>query len=191
MQRRIALAISLISHPLIVGFCGLLVAIHNEGLSFFSAIIAIIALVFPTIMIPIVCQIVMSKMGIISDLFVTQRKERRIYLFVVASVLTPILIIEMNALSFTQNLSLIVYMMLAGLFAFTILNLYIKASLHVAVFAAVVIGLVVVYGRQYAIALPLVGVISWARMQLEHHSLAELALGFAASMLIVLAISFA
>lgn len=189
MRTRIALAVSLLAHPAIVGMGGLLLAIRNEGLSAIAASTAIVALLLPMISVPVGCQFVMSKMGIISDFYVTRQDERRIYLLVVASILIPTLVIEMHVLSFTRNFTLIVYMLLGGLFTFTVLNLYMKASLHVAVVTAVVVGLAAVYGKEYALGLPVVALVGWARRHLEQHALGELVMAFTVSALIVLAIA--
>jgi membrane-associated phospholipid phosphatase len=68
-------------------------------------------------------------------------------------------------------------MMIGGTLAFPVLSVWVKASLHVAVLTAVVVGLLVLFGAPYTVGLPLIPVVAWARRVLKHHTLAELAVG--------------
>lgn len=81
----------------------------------------------------------------------------------------------------------------AGLSAavvFMCINLRWKISLHTAFVAASVTVLVILYGWIAAVTVVLVPLIAWARIGLEHHSLAQVATGALLAALIVVVVFY-
>ena len=68
------------------------------------------------------------------------------------------------------------------------INLWWKISLHAAFVAASVTVLVILYGWMAAIAVVLVPLMSWARIELKQHSLAQVAAGTLLAALIVVVV---
>lgn len=79
---------------------------------------------------------------------------------------------------------------LSGAVVFMGINLWWKISLHTAFVAASVTVLVILFGPVAAIAIILLPLIIWARIELEHHSLAQAATGAILSASIVVLIFY-
>lgn len=76
----------------------------------------------------------------------------------------------------------------AGLFAVVIfmgINLWWKISLHTAFVTALVTVLVILYGWIAAVSMVLIPLMSWARLELHQHTLAQVAAGALLAALIV------
>ena len=81
----------------------------------------------------------------------------------------------------------------AGLSAVVIfmgINLLWKISLHTAFITATVTVLVILYGWIAAVAVVLIPLMSWARIELKHHSLAQVATGALLAALIVVVVFY-
>ena len=81
----------------------------------------------------------------------------------------------------------------AGLSAVVIfmgINLWWKISIHTAFIAGSITALVILYSWLAAIAIVLVPLMSWARIELEHHSLAQVAAGTLVAALIVVVVFY-
>jgi len=70
------------------------------------------------------------------------------------------------------------------------INLLWKISVHTAFIAASVVVLVILYGWIAAVTIVLVLLISWARIELGHHSLAQVAGGTLLAALIVVVVFY-
>ncbi len=69
---------------------------------------------------------------------------------------------------------------------FMCINFWWKISLHTAFMAASVTVLVILYGSIATVAVMLVPLVAWARVELEHHSIAQVAIGaFLATLIII------
>jgi hypothetical protein len=143
-------------------------------------------LLLPGVLIPVVTQVVLWRLHLATDFYVTQPAERRRFLVVSAVVMLPCLLVGLRVLPLTPDLGRMTAMMIGGTLAFAVLSVWVKASLHVAVLTAVVVGLLVLYGEPYAVGLPLIPVVAWARRVLKHHTLGELAVGALVSSAIVI-----
>jgi hypothetical protein len=189
ISHRLAAVVSLLLHPALVAIFGLLTAVRYEALSAAQAATVVAGLVLPSILIPIVCQVVMWQRHLVSDFYVTNPDERRRYLLTVAFVALPVLLVATRILPLTENLGRITAMLIGGTVAFAGLSLRVKASLHVAVLTGVVVGLLLVYGERYAWGLALIPVVAWARQVLKQHTLAEVVAGAVVSALIVVVLA--
>ena len=86
--------------------------------------------------------------------------------------------------------AIFVAIFLTGL-AFAGVNRWWKISIHVASIAATVMVLVIIYGLVAAWTVLLVPLVAWARVETEHHSLAQvLARGLLSSLILLLVFSF-
>lgn len=112
----------------------------------------------------------------LENIFVNARQQRnKIYLL--ASFCTAVGCI---ILFYMEAPSLLVAVFTAGLSAtlvFTCINLFWKISLHTAFVAASIAILTILYGGTVAVAAVLLPVIAWARIELEHHSIAQVIAG--------------
>ncbi len=77
---------------------------------------------------------------------------------------------------------------LSGVIIFMCINLLWKISFHTAFVAASVTALIILYGSIAAVTVVLVPLIAWARIELKHHSLAQVAAGALLAALIVVVV---
>ena len=127
--------------------------------------------------------------GGLDAIFTNVRRQRtRIYLLAglcaVAGyfILTYLEAPAMLVAAFTAGLSTLV--------VFMFINLWWKISLHTAFVAASVTVLVMLYGWVAVVTVALVPLAAWARIELNHHSLAQVATGALLAALIVAVIFF-
>ncbi len=186
---RLAAAISPVCHPALVGTLGLVLAMRQAALPPRAAASVFAGLILPGVLIPVVCQLVLWRLGVVTDLYVTHPAERRRFLVVSAIVVLPCLLLALWVLPLTPDLRRITSMLIGGTLAFTALSVRVKASLHVAVLTAVVVGLLLIYGDAYASGLALIPVVGWARRVLKHYTLGELSIGALVSTLIIVVLA--
>ena len=75
---------------------------------------------------------------------------------------------------------------LSAIVVFTCINLWWKISLHTAFIAASVTVLIILYGSIATVTVMLLPLVAWARVELEHHSVAQVAIGaFLATLIVV------
>jgi len=79
---------------------------------------------------------------------------------------------------------------LSSVVIFMCINLWWKISLHTAFIAASITVLIILYGWIAAIAAVLVPLVSWARIELKRHSLAQVAAGNLLAALIVVVVFY-
>ncbi len=79
---------------------------------------------------------------------------------------------------------------LSAVVIFMCVNLLWKISLHTAFITASVTVLVILYGWLAAVAILLIPLMSWSRIELEHHSLAQVATGALLAALIVVMVFY-
>lgn len=77
---------------------------------------------------------------------------------------------------------------LSAILVFMLINLLWKISVHTAFVAASVTALTILYGSAGAVTAVLLPPIAWARTELEHHSLAQVAAGALVAALIVVGV---
>ena len=79
---------------------------------------------------------------------------------------------------------------LVGAVIFLGINLWWKISIHTAFTAALVTLLVILYGFVAIIAIVLLPLAAWARLELKHHSLAQLIAGALVALLVLIAVFY-
>jgi membrane-associated phospholipid phosphatase len=127
--------------------------------------------------------------GKLDTIFTNVRQQRtRIYLIAGLFAIAGLII-----LSYLKAPSILVTGFIAGILGvliFTLINLWWKISLHTAFVAASTTILVMLYGWPAVAAVALVPLIAWARVELEYHSLAQVAGGAVLAALIVFAVFY-
>ncbi len=125
----------------------------------------------------------------IESLFINVRKQRtKVYL------LTGVCIgVSYVILRYFEAPPLLLATSVAGLSAVVVfmgINLRWKISTHSAFVAALVAILIILYGWMAAVTVVLVPLTAWARIRLEHHSLAQVATGALLAALIVVVVFY-
>ena len=125
----------------------------------------------------------------LEGIFVSPRKQRnKVYLLAIAcAVIGCVILLYLGAprvlvATFVAGLSVI--------FIFMCINLLWKISLHTAFIAASVTVLIILYGAIGTVTVVLLPPIAWARVELEHHSIAQVATGALLVALIVVAVFY-
>jgi membrane-associated phospholipid phosphatase len=108
--------------------------------------------------------------------FINVRKQRtKIYLL--AGVCAGIGYINLHCLGAPKELIATFVAGLSGVVVFMCVNLLWKISLHTAFVTASVTALIILYGSIATVTVVLVPSIAWARIELKHHSLAQVVTG--------------
>ena len=110
--------------------------------------------------------------GFFNDFDVSERRLRK-PLFIVAAIVAAIYFIFVLLLNGPKILLISVVGVLLGIFADSIINSRVKASIHVATFTAFVISLSVLYGGLYIYTLFLIPVVAWSRIMIKRHTIRE------------------
>lgn len=116
--------------------------------------------------------------GLFSDSDLSQKEERWKFYFMGLS----LGILYFAASSFFKGilfpLTIITLGIIAGLLVFTLVNRYLKASMHVAVACAFIITLGLLYGiAPFLVTLGIIPLLSWSRITLKKHTLGEVITG--------------
>jgi len=189
MRKQIASLTSIILSPFVMGLVIILLVSLESTASVFAAIkwsLILIALsILPTYL--AIIYLVRSKK--LDSISVNIRQQRhKIY------VLTVILgSIGCIILSFMKAPIIMIALFVSGLVGAVIflgINLWWKISLHTAFTAALITLLVILYGFVAIIAIVLLPLAAWARLELEHHSLAQLIAGALAAPSILMAVFY-
>jgi len=186
MRKRIASLISNILNPFLVSLAVILLLSFRSASSTLDAIKWSLILVAISIL-PIFSVVTyLVRNGKLNGISINARKQRtKIYLLAgicagAGCVILPLLEAPLILVAtFVAGLSAII--------VFTVINLLWKISLHTAFVAGSITALVIVYGSIAAVTVGLLPLIAWARTELEHHSLAQVATGaFLAALIVVL-----
>ena len=114
--------------------------------------------------------------GFLTDLDVSKRKQRPL-LFIVSLIISTVYLIGLYLLHAPQILVVFTYAIILCLILFSIINTFIKASLHVATVSAFLIALSLEYKGLYFILLLFIPLVAWARVKIKRHSVAEAIVG--------------
>jgi len=118
--------------------------------------------------------------------FINVRKQRT-KLYLLAGVCAGVGCIIFPYLGAPKELMATFVAGLSAVVVFMCINLLWKISLHTALVTASVIVLIILYGSIATVTVVLIPLIAWARIELKHHSLAQVAAGalLAASIVVV------
>ena len=125
----------------------------------------------------------------VESLFIHVRKQRtKVYLL--AGVCAGLGYTILHYLGAPQMLMATSAAGLSVIVVFVCINLRWKISIHTAFIAALVAILIILYGWIAAVTVLLVPLIAWARIELAHHSLAQVVTGALLATLIVVAVFY-
>ena len=189
MRRRIANLTSNILNPFLVSLAIILLLSFESTSSILDAVKWSLILTAVSILPVFLVILYLVRKGRLDGISISVRQQRtKLYWLAVAcdSVGCVILI-------YCRAPLILVAAFVAALSAIAIfmgINLWWKISAHTAFLTASVTALVILYGWIAAVAVVLIPLMSWARMELKHHSLAQVATGALLSALIVVVVFY-
>jgi len=116
------------------------------------------------------------KKGRFTDLDVSKREQRPV-LFVMCIIFTVLYMLGLWLLKGPFPLFVVAVGVVVGIILASIINMWIKASLHMATLAALIFSISVVYGGWYSLLLLLFPLVAWARLRLKRHTMQEVIVG--------------
>ena len=116
------------------------------------------------------------KMKVFSDMDVSKREQRPL-LFTMVGIITFIYLLSLFILQAPPVLFVTIWGVLVGTVAVSLINMRIKASLHVGTITAVLITIVKLYNLPFYLFL-LIPLVGWARIQVKRHTELEVFTGF-------------
>ena len=183
-KKRIANITSGVLNPLLVG-AGIILLLSFESTSSTPdalkwGFISIALVILPVFLVVIY----LVRNGTLDSIFIRIRGQRTgIYWLAVACTGAACIILHcfgaplMLVATFVAGLSAVI--------VFMCINMWWKISLHTAIIAASITASVILYGWIAAATVVLVPLMSWSRIELKHHSLAQVAAGTLLAALIV------
>ena len=117
------------------------------------------------------------KKKLFTDLDVSKREQRPLlftYLFVVGILYVAGLYV-FNA---PDILSIMAIGMMSGLLIVSIVNRWIKASIHISILSALVLGVAFGYGGLSYLFFILIPLVAWSRVKIKRHTIMETLVGF-------------
>ncbi len=176
MVKRIANLTSIIFSPFLVGLAVILLVSFESTASILDAIkwsLILIALSILPIYLVVVYLVRSNRLdGILINI-----RQQRSKIYALAAILTGIGCI---ILFYLKAPLIMLALFVTGFFGTAIfmgINLWWKISLHTAFIAASVTLLVILYGFMAAVAIVLIPLVAWSRLELERHSPAQLVAG--------------
>ena len=189
MSARIASLTSNILNPFLVGFLLILLLSFRSTSSTLDAIkwslISIAASILPVL--GVIIYLVRSQK--LENIFINVRKQRtKIYLL--AGVCAGVGWVILYYLEAPKELLATFVAGFAAVVVFMCVNFLWKISLHIALIAASVTILIILYGSIAVVTVALVPLIGWARIELKHHSLAQVVAGALLAAVIVVVVFY-
>jgi len=189
MRKRIANLTSNILNPFLVSLAVILLLSFESTSSTLDAIKWSLILIAVSILPVFSVVIYLVRRGRLDGVFTSARRQRtKLYWLAGACAGVGCVI-----LVYCGAPLILVATFVAGLFAVVIfmgINLWWKISLHTAFTTALVTVLVILYGWIAAITVVLIPLMSWARLELQHHSLAQVATGALLAALILVVVFY-
>ncbi len=124
---------------------------------------------------------------IFTDWDVSVRKQRPV-LFSFFLILGVIYLLGLFLFQAPRILFIVTTSLLVGVLVVSAINIKIKASLHVATVAALILGIVLGLGGYYIFLLLVVPLVGWSRVKLKRHSVSETVVGGVVGSLLLLGI---
>ncbi len=113
---------------------------------------------------------------IFTDMDVSKREQRPL-LFVVGLLVTVVYLVGLLFLGGPAVLFLITFGVVIGIAFASIINIYLKASIHVATISALMLAIVFAYGNSAYGLLLLIPLVAWSRLKTKRHTLQETIVG--------------
>lgn len=122
-----------------------------------------------------------------TDIDVSRRTQRPLFFYFLLFIATTYLI-GLSLLHAPRILFIVTISLIFGILIVSAINMKIKASLHVATIAALLLGLSIGYGGYYLLLLFLVPIVGWSRVKLKRHTVSETVVGGIVGSLLLLGI---
>ena len=175
-KKRLARMISGVVNPFLVSTTLIFLVLRestdnmNQCMNWFMLSIAIS-------LVPLfVFTLILLKLRKIDNLFITVRVQRyKVYSITVVLLGIDCIVLYILAAPKLLIATFTVIFIIDIIFA--IVNRYWKISIHAATITAAVTALFVLYGIKAAASLPLIPLVGWARVEIEHHSVLQVLVG--------------
>ena len=189
MRKQLASMTSIILSPFVVGLVIIPLVSLESTASVIDAIkwsLILITLSILPIYLAVICLVRSKKVDSIS-LNIRQQRHK---IYALAVILGGAGSIALFFLKTPVTMLALFVSGLVGAVIFLTINLWWKISLHTALTAALVTILVFLYGFVAIIAIVLLPLVAWARLELRHHSLAQLIAGALGALLVLMAVFY-
>lgn len=183
-RRRIANLISNILNPFLVSLVLILLLSLGVTSSILDALRWSLILIALSILPVYLAIIYLVRSGRLDSVFTNVRRQR-LKIYLLAGIWAAVGCVVLLYLKAPPRLMAASVAGLSTVVIFMCINLWWKISLHTAFIAASVTLLVILYGWVAVVAIVLIPLMFWARMELKHHSLAQVVAGALLSTLIV------
>lgn len=111
-----------------------------------------------------------------SDIDVSKREQRPI-LYFTGAVLTVLYLSILFLLHAPKILFLTAFGIMLGILIASLINIKIKASVHVAAISGLITSLSIIYKGYYVFLLLLIFIIGWSRVKIKRHTVPEVVIG--------------
>jgi hypothetical protein len=118
------------------------------------------------------------------------KKEQRPLLFLVSVIFALLYLSGLFFMHGPYILFVIAFGIIFGIFVVSIINRYIKASVHVATVSALIFAVAMTYDGFYRFLLLLIPLVAWARVKIKRHTLSETIVGGTLGITLALCIYF-
>lgn len=105
------------------------------------------------------------------------KKEQRPLLFFVSTIFVLLYLIGLFLLHGPYLLFVIAFGIILGIFVVSIINRWIKASVHVATVSALIFAVAITSDGIYRLFLLLIPLVAWSRVKIKRHTLSETIVG--------------
>lgn len=116
------------------------------------------------------------KRKLFSDIDVSRREQRPI-LYFIGSVLTVLYLSTLFLLQAPRILFITTFGIMLGILIASLINMKIKASVHVAAISGLLTSLSIIYKGYYLFLLLLIFIIGWSRVKIKRHTVPEVVIG--------------
>lgn len=171
----LARAISFISNPIFIFMALPFFLVYKTTRDTVAAWIwTIYTLVFLTIFVLFV--LVGVKKKFFSDIDVSNRKQRPI-LYFTGALLSMLYLFILFILQGPLILFITTFGIMLGILIASLINIKVKASVHVAAISGLITSLSIIYKGNYLLLLLLIPVIGWSRVKIKRHTVTEVFVG--------------
>lgn len=175
MRVTVARIISFMFNPLMVMVFAPYVLVsrttHDSEAAFYWTIYTLIFLMVLSLFV-----VIAVKKKIFTDLDVSKREQRPLVFFV-GLLLATIYMISLFVLHAPYILYVLVIGIMLGVCFVSIINRWVKASVHMATITALILPVAVSFGQYYLLLLFLIPLLAWARISAKRHTLPEVLVG--------------
>lgn len=177
MKHKLASLISFVFHPvlffLVMPF---LIVYQDTGSELYAFKWGIFSAVF--VLIGIIFILYGKRKGVFSDFDLSNQQERKKFYIFITLLGALYLIIALYFRGISFPMSIIVLGIMLGIALFEVVNLFLKASIHVGVAVAYTISLGFLYGFPlFLLSLPITPLVIWSRLTLKRHTPKEAFVG--------------